>query len=87
MHVGELRGSVVIRREMQPTRSEIVAQHLSQARFVERNVARRQFRDLAGIYVDAENLVTQFGHSGGMRRAEIARAKHSASHTAYRPLR
>ena len=82
VHVGELRGGVVIRREVQPARSKVVAQHLSQAGLVERNVAGRQLRDLAGIYVDAENFVTQFGHSGGVRRAEIARAKHSASHTA-----
>jgi hypothetical protein len=38
--------------------------------------------DLARIDVDAENLVTQFGHPGGMSRSEVARAEHSASHTA-----
>ena len=82
VHVGELGGGVVVGREVQPAGGEVVAQHLSQAGLVERNVARRELGDLAGVDVDAENFVSQFGHPGGMCGAEIARAKDSASHTA-----
>ena len=82
MHIGEFGGGVVIGREMQPARGEVVAQHLSQAGLVERDVTAGKFRDLTGIDVDAENFVTEFGHPGGVCRAEIARAKHSASHKA-----
>src|SRR3954469_61557 len=82
VHIGELDGGVVVRREVQPGRGEVVAQHLSQAWLVERDVTAREFGDLAGVDVDAEYFVTQFGHAGGVRRAEIARAEHSASHKA-----
>ena len=83
VHVGELDCGVVVGGEVQSARSEVVAQHLSQAGLVERDLSACEFRDLAGIDVDAENLVTKFGHSGGMCRSEIAGTKHGASHTAY----
>ena len=82
VHVGEFGGLIVVGGEVQPTRSEVVAQHLSQTRLVERDVAGRELGDLACIDVDADHVVPDFGHSGGMCRAEIARAEDSASHTA-----
>src|ERR1700694_4038373 len=75
VHIGELGGFVVVGGETQPTGGEVVAQHLSQARFVERNVSGGEFGDLAGIDVDADHVVPEFGHTGGVRRAEIARAE------------
>ena len=82
VHVGEVRGGVVVRGEVQSARSEVVAQHLSQARLVERDIARRQLGDFAWIDVDADDFVSQFGHTGGVRRPEIARAEDGASHKA-----
>ena len=82
VHVGELRGVVVVGGEPQPAGIQVVAQHLSQARFVERDVTRRQLGDLARIDVDPDHLVAEFGHPGGVRRAEVPRAEHCASHTA-----
>ena len=82
VHIGELGGGVVVGGEVQPARGEVVAQHLSQAGLVEGDITAGEFRDLAGVDVDAEYFVTQFGHAGGVRRAEIARAEHSASHKA-----
>ena len=82
MHVGEVGGLVVVGGEAQPAGSEVVAQHLSQTGLVERDVAGRELGDLAGIDVDADHVVPEFGHSGGMCRAEIARAEDGASHTA-----
>ena len=83
VHVREIDCGVIVRRELQSSRGEVVAQHLSQAGLVERDLSACEFRDLAGIDVDAENLVTKFGHPGGMCRPEIASTKHGASHTAY----
>ena len=82
VHVGELGRRVVVGGELQPTGIEVVAQHLSQPGLVERDVAGGQFRDLAGVDVDADDLVAEFGHAGGMGGAEVTRAEHSASHTA-----
>ena len=82
VHVGEFGGLVVVGGEAQPTGSEVVAQHLSQTGLVERDVAGRELGDLARIDVDADHVVPEFGHSGGMCRAEIARAEDGASHTA-----
>ncbi len=48
VHVGELHRSLVVGGEVQPAGFEVVPQHLSQARFVERNVAGGQCRDLSG---------------------------------------
>ena len=82
VHVGEFGRRVVVGGEVQPSRIDVVAQHLSQAGLVERDIARGQLGDLAGVDVDADDFVAQFGHPGGMCRAEIARAEDGASHTA-----
>ena len=74
--------SIVGPGEVQSTGFEVVAQHLSQARFVERDVTRGQLRDLAVVDVDADNVVTQFRHADGVSRSEIAGSKDRASHTA-----
>src|SRR5215207_11189598 len=82
VHVGEVGCLVVVGGEAQPARSKVVAQHLPQARFVERDAARCELGDLAFIDIDADHVVPEFGHSGGMGGAEIARAEYGASHTA-----
>src|ERR1700722_392201 len=82
VHVGEVGCRVVVGGEPQPAGSEVVAQHLSQTRLVEGDVAGRELGNLAGIDVDAHHIVPEFGHSGGVRRAEIASAENGASHTA-----
>ena len=82
MDVGEFRGGIVVGGESQPPGSDVVAQHLSQAGLIERNVARGELGDLAGVDVDTDHVVPEFGHTGGMCRAEIARAEDGASHTA-----
>ena len=66
VHVGEFGGQVVIGGESETTRSDVVPQHLSQARFVEGNVTAGQLGDLTGIDVDADDLVPQFGHPRGV---------------------
>ena len=83
VHVREIDCSVIVRGEVQSARGEVVAQHLSQAGLVKRDLSACEFRDLAWIDVDAENVVTKFGHPGGMCRPEIAGTKYGASHTAY----
>ncbi len=75
MHVGEFSGRVVIGGETETARSDVVAQHLSQARFVERNIAGGELGDFPGVDVDTDHVVPEFGHSGGMRRTEVARAE------------
>ncbi len=81
MHIGELGGLVVVGGEAQPARSDVVAQHLSQAGFVERNVAGGELGDLPGSMSTPIDVVPEFGHSGGVGRTEIARAEDCASHT------
>jgi hypothetical protein len=83
VQVGEFRRSVVVGGEPQPAGIEVVAQNLSQAGFVERNVPRGELGHLARVDVDANHLVTQLGHSGGVGRAQVTRTEHSASHTAW----
>jgi hypothetical protein len=82
VHVGEFSGRLVVSGEVQTARIDVGAQYLSQPGFVERNVARGQLRDLAGVDVDADHFVSKLGHPGGMCRAEIPSAKYGASHTA-----
>ena len=82
VHVGELGRSVIVGGELQTPRIEVVAQHLSQPWLVERDVTRGELGDLAGVDVDADDLVAEFGHAGGVGRAEVPRSEHSASHTA-----
>ena len=82
VYVREGRGRVVVGGEVQPARIEVVPQDLSQPGLVERDVTRGELGHLAGVDVDPKNLVTQFGHAGGMGRAEVPRTEHSASHTA-----
>jgi hypothetical protein len=82
VHVGEVGGLVVVGGEAQSTGSDIVAQHLSQTGLVERDVACRELGDLACVDVDADHVVPEFSHSGGVRGAEIACAENGASHTA-----
>ena len=81
VHVGELSGGIVVGGESQAARSDVVAQHLSQAGFIERNVTGGELGDLPGVDVDTDHVVPEFGHSGGMSRTEIARAEDCASHT------
>ena len=66
VHVGELGGQVVVGGEPKTASCNVVAQHLSQSGLVKRNVTGSQLGDLTGINVDADDLVPQFGHSGGM---------------------
>src|SRR4051794_25876541 len=82
MHVGEVRRLVVFGGEAQPVSSHVVAQHLSQTGLVKRDVTRGELGYLPGIDVDADHVVPEFGHPGGVRRAEIAHAEYGASHTA-----
>jgi hypothetical protein len=81
MHVGEFGGGVVVGREAQSTGSDIVAQHLSQAGLIERDVAGRELGDLSRIDVDADHVVPELGHACRMGSAEITRAEDCASHT------
>ena len=78
--VGEVGGQVVVGGELQPTGSEVVAQDLRQTGFVERDVAAGEFGDLAGVDVDADDLMTQLCHPGGVCCAEVAGTEHGASH-------
>jgi hypothetical protein len=82
VHVSEIGRFVVVGGEVQPARGEVVAQHLSQARLVKRDIAGCELGDLTGVDVDAEHVVSKFSHTDGMRRAEIASAEYGASHTA-----
>ena len=82
VHVGEFGGRVVVGGEAHPSGSKVVAQHLSQTRLVERNVACRQLGDLARVDVDADDIVPEFGHACGMGSAKVTRAEDGASHTA-----
>jgi hypothetical protein len=82
VHIGELSGGVVVGGEVQSSGGDVVAQHLSQPGLVEGYVAAGQLGDLTRIDVDADDVVSQFGHSSSMGRAEIASAKDGASHTA-----
>src|SRR3979409_2559964 len=82
VHVGEFGYRFVVGGEVQPTRSEVVAQHLPKTGFVERDVTPGKLGDLTGIDVDPDHVVPEFGHSRGVRRAQIARAKDGAPHTA-----
>ena len=61
--------------------SDVVLQHLSQARFVEGNVTTSQLGDLTGIDVDADNLVPQFGHPRCVGSTQITRSENGAPHT------
>ncbi len=81
MHVGELGGQVIVGGEPKSASCDVVAQHLSQAWLVERNVTGSQLGDLTGIDVDADDLVSQFGHPGGMGGTKIARTEDGAPHT------
>ncbi len=80
MHVGELGSQVVVGGEPKAASCNVVAQHLSQPGLVERNVTGSQLGDLTGINVDADDLMPQFGHSGGVGGTKIARTKDGASH-------
>ncbi len=80
--IGEVRGQVVVGGEAQPAGREVVAQHLRQSGLVERDVAAGEFGDLAGVDVDADDLVAQLGHPGGMCCAEVSGTEHGASHEA-----
>jgi len=81
MDVGKFRGGIVVSGESQASGSDVVVQHLSQAGFVERNVAGCELGDLPGVDVDTDHIVPEFGHTGGMCRTEIARTEDCASHT------
>jgi hypothetical protein len=59
VHVGELGGLPVGRRETQPPGREIAAQQLVDPRFVERHVAARELRDLCLVDVEADDLESQ----------------------------
>ena len=57
MDVGKFRGGIVVSGESQAPGSDVVAQHLSQAGFVERNVAGGKLGDLPWVDVDADHVV------------------------------
>ncbi len=69
VHVREIGCYVIISGELQTTRRKIVLQHLRQSGLVERNVARRQFGNLAWIDIDPDDVMAELGHSGGVGRS------------------
>ena len=81
VHVGEFRRFGVVGGEPQATLVDVALQHLSKTGLVERDVATGEFGDLAGVDVDADDVVAEFGHSHRMGRAEVSRAEDGASHT------
>ena len=81
MHVGEFGGQIVVGSEPKTARFDVVAQHLSQPGLVEWNVTSSQLGDLTGIDVDADNLMPQFGHPGGVGSTQISSTKNGAPHT------
>ncbi len=83
VHVGEVRGVLVVGGEPQAARGEIVVEHLPQTRFVERDVAGGQLGHLAGVDVDAHDLVTELGHTRGVSGPEVSGSEYGASHTAW----
>ena len=85
--VGEIRSHVIVGGESKASGSEVLAQHLRQPGLVERDVATGELGDLAGVDVDADDLMTQLGHPGGVCRAEVPGSEHGASHTTISNLR
>src|SRR5262249_39724093 len=57
-----------------------------EARLVERNFAACQFRQLAGVDVDTEHVVTQLRHARGMGGPQVTRSEHRNTATHVRLL-
>jgi hypothetical protein len=62
--------------EAQPARGGGALEQLGQAGLEEGGAARGQLLDLDLVEVDADDVVTEVGHAGGVHRAEVAAADH-----------
>jgi hypothetical protein len=80
VNIGELCGDVVVGGELQPSPGDVVAQNFCESRFIEGNFAGGEFRDLAGVDIDADDMVAHFGHPGGVGCAQITGPEDGASH-------
>lgn len=79
--VGECCRVLVGGGEGETTGPEVPAEDLGQARLVERHLACFELRNLAGIDVDSEHVVPEFGHAGRVRGSQIPCSEHCAAHT------
>ncbi len=66
--------------EGKPARSGIARDQRRQARLVDGNLATLEGRDLAGILVDADDLVSEIGEADAGHQAYVARTHHCDLH-------
>ena len=74
--VGKGRSLGGVGREAQPAGLDMGTQQRLQAWLEERQPAGGQRGDLLGVDVEAEDLVAELGHAGGVGGAEVAGADH-----------
>src|SRR3546814_988836 len=80
MDVGKIRGIGVGSRELQPTRRQILLEHVGQTRLEERDLPTRQLVDLGLVDVDSQHVVTKFGHTHCVGRPQVSRSEHVHLH-------
>src|SRR5690606_33117417 len=66
--------------ELQPAGGVVVAHQVFQARFIDRNLALLQARDLVRVHIHADHLVADFGQHGALHQTHIARANYGYFH-------
>lgn len=54
--------------------------NVEQPGFEEWNLSRFEFRDFICIDIDAENLMSKFGHAGRMSSAKVSGSENSTTH-------
>ena len=66
--------------EAQPPRAHVGGDQIVEAGLVDRHLAALQRRDLAGVLVDAGDVVAEIGKAGPGNEADIAGADHRDAH-------
>ena len=67
--------------ERKSARRDVAAQDVCEPWLEERNVARRQASHLLRIDVDAEHVVSEFGHTRCVCRPQVSTPDHCQLHT------
>ena len=67
-------------RELQPALVEVALDHHVEARLVDRDLALLQARDLAGVDVDADDVIAGLGKAGARDQADVARTENCNFH-------
>lgn len=82
MHVREVGGILHVRGEPQSACVDVLGDHLGQAGFVERHLPAPKGRQLVLVVLHSQDVIAEFGHSGGMGGAEISATDHTDLHDA-----